>query len=79
MSSITSSVTTNVISGLLNSQQRVAAAASNIVRAGTDDGQDVSIDNELVNTEIAKNDFQANATVLKIDKQTKDRLLDILA
>jgi hypothetical protein len=72
-------VTANALFGLNNSQQRVAAAAGNIARAGTELGQDVSVDSELVNVEIAKNDFAANATVLKIDKQTKDRLLDILA
>ncbi len=71
------SITSNAISGLLNSQQRVEKSAVKVAIADTDPS--ISTDAELVNIEAAKNDFAANATVLKVSKQLTDKLLDILA
>ncbi len=39
----------------------------------------VALDQELLNTQIAINDFQANATVLKTAKDLQKNLIDILA
>jgi hypothetical protein len=74
-----STIGTNAVSGLLNSQQRVEKSAVKIAIADTDAGRDVSQEGELVNIAQASNDFAANATVLKVDKQISKTLLDILA
>lgn len=39
----------------------------------------VSFDEELINAQIAVNDFQANAKALKIGKDAEKKLIDILA
>lgn len=72
------SIPTSTTSALLSSQARVAKAADNIAKAGAGIGKS-DLDEELVNVEQAKNDFQANATLLKVEKQLNKTLLDILA
>lgn len=69
----------NAVSGLLRSQQRAETSAVNIAIADTDAGKTTPINQELVNLAQAENDFKANATVLKINKQLSQRLLDVLA
>lgn len=73
-----STITSTAVSGILASQQRVAKSAENIVKAGAG-LSDTDQTEELVNIKQASNDFEANATVLKVSKDLNDTLLDVLA
>lgn len=72
------SIPTSTTAALLASQARVAKAADTIAKSGAGIGTS-DLNEELVSVEQAKNDFQANATILKVEKQLNKTLLDILA
>ena len=74
-----STIGSNAASGLLNSQARINQSATKIAIQDTPQGKDVDSTEELLKVQTAKNDFSANATVLKVERQTTEKLLDILA
>ena len=74
-----STIGANAISGLSNSQARINQSATKIAIQDTPEGKDVDTSEELVKVQGARNDFGANATVLKVQKQVTDKLLDIIA
>ena len=74
-----STIGSNSVSGLSNSQARINQSATKIAIQDTPEGQDVDTTDELAKVQSAKNDFSANATVLKVQKQVTDKLLDIIA
>lgn len=74
-----STIAASTLAGLSNSQSRVNQSAQKIAIQDTPEGKDVDLAEELTKVQVASNDFSANATVAKVEKQVTDRLLDILA
>jgi len=72
-----STISSTAVSGILNSQARVARSAENVVKAGAGLGGDQT--EELVKIEQASTDFKANAKVLEVSQDLNKTLLDVLA
>lgn len=67
----------NSLSGMMNATKKLDTAAQNIANA-TNEGSQVNVDEEIINTIVAKNDFEANAVILARTSQMQKILGQIL-
>ena len=71
----------SIASGTLGMQRaadRFEASANRVARFGTG-LEDVDLATEMVDVMMAKNDFKANATIVRVADEMTGSLLDILA
>ena len=65
------------LTGMMNATKKLDTAAQNIANA-SNEGPTVNVDQEMINTLAAKNDFEANAVVLSRTNQMQKALGQIL-